>query len=119
MYFKQLKIEIMKISKEKFLEMASWGNQAELSILKEEFPSAFKFNLDNGKYYKSNFKLMGGETSKFFVFIIDFNTQLNYGFDYSGKWCENMFFTNENNSLKEATVEEWESALIEEIKRRN
>jgi hypothetical protein len=103
----------MKISKEKFLEMANWGNAAELSILKEEFPDAFKPKLENGKYYKSNFILMGGEKSKFFVFIVDFDNQLNYGFDYSGKWCKNMFFTNQNNSLAEASTQEWLDVFYE------
>ena len=110
----------MEITKHQILEIykniSSPATKLYLEIL---FPDAFKIDLENGKYYKSNYKLICGEKSKFFVFIIDFNNQLNYGFDYSGKWCENMYFTNETNSLVLASTEEWNNLLIEQVKRTN
>jgi hypothetical protein len=104
-----------KISRKQILKLVHGSS---IDNLEEWFPEVFKVELEVGKFYKSNYILKNGNKSKFFVFIIDFDNQLNYGFDYYGKWCKDMYFTNENNSLVEATTAEWESALIQEANKR-
>lgn len=98
----------MKISREQFLEMSSWGNKADLEKVKQWFPEAFKPKLEVGKWYKNRYD------SLFCIEKIDGDFAYGYGF--------NLHWKNESkwslNGIIEATPQEVETSLINEAKKR-
>ena len=86
--------------------------------IKDLFPDVFNVKLEVGKVYKSTFVNKEGIKSKFIAYIQDVEGMKNYGFNFFGEFDNNMYFSNESNTLKEATQKEWEEALIKEAERR-
>jgi hypothetical protein len=103
----------MEISKEQVLELKKLGNWGTSDKLKEWFPEAFKVELEVGKVYKA---------SGCIFYYQEANK--SYGFS-DGEWskpsqwvvCE-VRVKDPSWVISEATTEEWESALIEEAKKR-
>jgi hypothetical protein len=102
----------MEITKEQVLKLCDKSFYVD-EKLREWFPEAFKVELELGKVYKYTGKFM-------FKFAGKYSTSCDsgsYGFSTTGKWCENLG-VDKDDKYTEATTEEWESALIEEAKRR-
>ena len=104
----------MEITKEQVLELHSALGYINSNRLKEWFPEAFKVKLEVGKVYRwSTGKAM------FKISSINGTSVLGYGFLYDGIYCASMgILTTNHDVCKEATTEEWESALIEEAKKK-
>jgi hypothetical protein len=104
----------MEITKEQVLELKKLGNWGTSDKLKEWFPEAFKVELEVGKVFKY-------KTTKCIVKITELHKEdfAGYGVNYLGEFvCKEKNWTNGFDGWKEATTEEWESALIAEAKRR-
>jgi hypothetical protein len=105
----------MEITKEQVLDIyGTTGNYYLHRKLKAWFPEAFKVNLEVGNWYcheksTSIVNYQGGSTG--------------YGFNVVNSWCSirnfiNWTFETHAKEWRLATTEEWESALIEEAKKR-
>jgi hypothetical protein len=105
----------MEITKEQVLDIyGTTGNLYLHSKLEKWFPEAFKTTLEIGKVYKY-------KGLKTLVKIETINAEYFkvYGFDCEGNYCRWNDYENFNDDKwQEATTEEWESALIEEAKKR-
>lgn len=108
-------MENYTITKEQILELhESYSPETRLKIAKM-FPEALKKELEIGKWYKVN-----GNKCIFKITDISGKNIKAYGFDYNGKYIgEKWDFGNTDSYLQftEATPEEIESALREEVKK--
>ena len=96
------------------------NNSFSEEILKKECPKLFEVEkLQNNKWYKSTYINSNGVKSLFLAYIVDFENQLNYGFDFKGEFKTNMYFINDSNSLVLATPQEVETALKSEFEKQN
>jgi hypothetical protein len=84
-----------KITREQILKLVHGSS---IDNLEKWFPEVFKTELEVGKVYK-------------------YTDSGSYGFTTNGNWCENLGVCKQDK-YTEATTEEWQSALIEEAKRR-
>ena len=98
----------MEISKEQVLEMSTWGNSSDQLKVKKWFPEAFKVELEVGKVYITT------RESIIKCKSFGFDDIIGYGFSDTKDWLTEYVC----KVKREATTEEWGSALIEEARKR-
>jgi hypothetical protein len=102
----------MEITKQQILEISKSGNWESFYKLKKMFPEAFKVDNDINKPYKTNSGVL-----KYFI-----SKKEAFGFNSDGQWCDyckNYTLDDTgHNKWEEASVKEWESALIKEANKR-
>ena len=102
------------ITKEQIEELSKWKHGKRL--MQDWFPEAFEKQLKVGRIYKYP-SFRGGKFM--FKFNGEFGSMITYGFDASGKWCNELgIWEKQINKYQEATKDEWLEALKEEAKRR-
>lgn len=103
-------MENYTITKEQILQLNSYNNYDCGVALKEWFPTAFKQELEVGKWYKY-------KKEKRFICYITENGR--YGFDADGDWFKEIKSDNKfDEGYYLATPQEVGTALINEAKRR-
>lgn len=103
-------MENYTISKESVLALAATSQTARL-ILTENFPDAFKKEMEVGRWYKG--------TKRNFLLNYQGDNMENYGFWEDKGFRNNLYFGSYwSNECIEATPKEVETALIAEAKKR-
>ncbi len=104
----------MEITKEQVLKLHIASGYLNASYLEKWFPEAFKVELEVGKVYKYK-----GLKTLIKITKIHLKSFDVYGFNYKGDYKTWLDSDNINDDKwQEATTDEWESALIEEAKKR-